>query len=115
MKNKASLLTLFAVVATELIGFGLIIPILPQLVTKFNVSSFMVGVLLASYSVAQFFAAPILGKLSDQYGRKPILILSKLGTCLSYILLAFSLFKLVFVIFNCPNHRRIYGWKYRNC
>lgn len=81
---------LFLIVATELIGFGLIIPILPQLALKFEVSSFAIGFLMAAYSLAQFFAAPLLGILSDKIGRKPVLLLSKFGTVMSYLLLAAS-------------------------
>lgn len=87
---KKPLLTLFLVVATELIGFGLIIPILPQLASQFAVKPIYIGFLMASYSLAQFIAAPILGGLSDKYGRKPILIMSKIGSCVGYIMLAFS-------------------------
>tara|TARA_A100001015_G_scaffold319074_1_gene440877 strand:+ start:871 stop:2001 length:1131 start_codon:yes stop_codon:yes gene_type:complete len=79
---------IFLLVATELIGFGLIIPILPQISKQFTSSGFLLGVLLSSYSFAQFFAAPFLGQLSDKYGRKPILIFSKIGTIISYIILA---------------------------
>jgi len=86
--NKKDLVTIFILVATELIGFGLIIPILPQISKQFSSSGLWIGCLLSSYSFAQFIAAPILGQLSDHYGRKPILILSKLGTIASYILLA---------------------------
>ncbi len=89
---------LFLVVATELIGFGLIIPILPQLASKFNVPSIWLGVLLASYSLAQFIAAPILGALSDVYGRKPVLIASKLGSCVAYGILAVSQSYTLFLI-----------------
>ena len=87
---RRSLFVLFLVVATELIGFGLIIPVLPQLAAKFNADHVMLGVLMASFSFAQFFSAPILGHLSDKYGRKPVLVLSKLGTVVAYIVLAFS-------------------------
>jgi DHA1 family tetracycline resistance protein-like MFS transporter len=87
---KKSLFILFIVVATELIGFGLIIPVLPQLATQFNVSSFYLGILMAAYSAAQFVAAPFLGALSDRYGRRPILLLSKLGTIFGYGVLAVS-------------------------
>ena len=88
--DKKALLTIFAVVATELIGFGLIIPVLPLIATKFQTSGLLLGFLMASYSIAQFIAAPILGKLSDKYGRKNILIISKFGTVISYIILAFA-------------------------
>ena len=88
--QKRAFLTLFLVVATELIGFGLIIPILPQLAAQFESSGLLLGFLMASYSIAQFISAPILGKLSDRYGRKPVLMFSKLGTVLAYIILAFA-------------------------
>ena len=80
----------FLLVATELIGFGLIIPILPQISQHYTNSGLLIGILLASYSFAQFFAAPFLGKLSDKIGRKPILILSKIGTIISYLILAYA-------------------------
>jgi len=87
---KKSLWILFAVVATELIGFGLIIPILPQIAQRFQSNGILLGILLATYSLAQLLASPILGSLSDRYGRKPILVLSKFGSVVSYIILAFS-------------------------
>lgn len=94
MKSKSNknlgkkYLIIFAVVASELIGFGLFIPILPQLALQFKVSGFWMGLFVSTYSLCQFIAAPLLGSISDRYGRKPILILSKLGTFLSYLLLA---------------------------
>lgn len=88
--SKRTFITLFLVVATELIGFGLIIPILPQLGLRLQVNHVWLGVLMAAYSAAQFIAAPILGSLSDRYGRKPILLLSKFGTLIGYGVLAVS-------------------------
>ena len=70
VSKKRSYLILFIIVATELIGFGLIIPILPQISQNYTSSGPLLGLLLASYSIAQFFAAPMLGQLSDKYGRK---------------------------------------------
>jgi MFS transporter, DHA1 family, tetracycline resistance protein len=90
VQNKRPYIIIFLLVATELIGFGLIIPILPQIANKFTSSGFLLGFLLSSYSLAQFVAAPYLGHLSDRVGRKPVLIASKIGTILSYILLANS-------------------------
>ena len=87
---KHSFFIVFLIVSTELIGFGLIIPVLPQLASQFEIDYFFIGLLMASYSIAQFISAPILGHLSDKFGRKPILILSKLGSVISYIILAFS-------------------------
>lgn len=88
--SKRALGILFLVVATELIGFGIIIPVLPQLAFKFESSPLLIGILMASYSFAQFIASPLLGSLSDKYGRRPILILSKLGTVIAYGILAAS-------------------------
>jgi MFS transporter, DHA1 family, tetracycline resistance protein len=87
MKNYP-LLTLFFVVATELVGFGLVIPILPQVALEFGSKGISLGLLLGAYSIAQFFAAPLLGTLSDRFGRKPVLMVSQVGTVLSYVLLA---------------------------
>lgn len=88
--KKKAFFILFLIVATELIGFGLIIPILPQIAIQFQVPTYMIGFLLAAYSMAQFVAAPILGGLSDRFGRKRIFIISKIGTCIAYIILAFA-------------------------
>ncbi|MGA0241852.1 MAG: MFS transporter [Candidatus Marinamargulisbacteria bacterium] len=90
MPSKKNYLIVFLLIATELIGFGLIIPILPQISERYATSGFWLGVLLSSYSLAQFLAAPLLGKWSDNIGRKPVLILSKVGTIASYILLAYA-------------------------
>lgn len=87
---KKPFLIIFLIVATELIGFGLIIPVLPQISLRFETNMLLLGILMSAYSFAQFFAAPILGQLSDRFGRKKILVLSKFGTCISYIILAYS-------------------------
>ena len=77
---RKNLMVLFLVVATELIGFGLIVPVLPLLAKQFETNAVMIGILMSSYSFAQFISSPILGSLSDYYGRKNILILSKIGS-----------------------------------
>jgi DHA1 family tetracycline resistance protein-like MFS transporter len=82
------LLTIFLIVFVNLLGFGIIIPLLPFYGTRLGASPFTVGLLFASYSVAQLFAAPVLGDLSDRYGRRPILIFSLLGTVVSFAMLA---------------------------
>ena len=87
-KLRKGYFAVFAVVATELIGFGLFIPVFPQLALDFKVSGFWMGLLVSSFSICQFIATPILGALSDRWGRKPLLVFSKIGTCLSYLFLA---------------------------
>nr|WP_255359208.1 MFS transporter [Haladaptatus sp. R4] len=77
--NKA-LATVFAIVFVDLLGFGILIPIIPLYAEHFGANEFVVGLLLASYSLMQFLFAPVLGRLSDERGRRPILLLSLFGS-----------------------------------
>ena len=81
MKNKR-LLNIFLVVFIDLLGFGLILPLLPYYAGAYGASSFVVGLLTAAYALAQFVGAPFLGRLSDRYGRRPVLMISIAGTAL---------------------------------
>lgn len=82
--------TLFLIVFVDLVGFGLIIPLLPFYGEHFQASPATVGLLMAVYSFAQFLAAPLWGRLSDRIGRKPVLACSLAGATLSYLWLAFA-------------------------
>jgi MFS transporter, DHA1 family, tetracycline resistance protein len=96
MKNKKySIVTIFFTVFLDLLGLGIIIPILPALVLdpiggilpitySFSARTLLYGFLIASYPLAQFFGAPILGVLADSKGRKKLLILSLMGTVVGY-------------------------------
>ncbi|MDP3941646.1 MAG: MFS transporter [bacterium] len=86
--NK-KLLTLLLVVFIDLIGFGIVIPILPLLVTQIGGGTILVGAIIASFSLFQFLFGPILGRLSDKYGRRPVLILSSLLNSVSYFFIFF--------------------------
>jgi MFS transporter, DHA1 family, tetracycline resistance protein len=87
-KGRGSpLIPLFLIVFINLVGFGIIIPLLPLYAESFDASPTAIGVLLASYSLAQMVATPYLGALSDRYGRRPILLFSQLGTLVSFIML----------------------------
>ncbi len=86
----APLIPLFLIVFINLVGFGIIIPVLPLYAESFSASATTIGLLLASYSLAQMLATPYLGALSDRYGRRPILILSQLGTFISFMMLGFA-------------------------
>lgn len=88
--NKKALFTIFVIILTDIIGFGIIIPLLPTISENLGIKGMALGLLTASYALAQFISSPILGNLSDKYGRKPILVISKAGTVLAYIMLAFS-------------------------
>jgi DHA1 family tetracycline resistance protein-like MFS transporter len=90
--KRSPLVVIFVTVFIDLIGFGIVIPVLPYYVegTKFNASPSMVGLLFASYSVMQLLFTPILGRLSDKHGRRPVLFLSLLGTSLGFFVLGFA-------------------------
>ena len=86
--NKKALITIFIIILTDIMGYGIVIPLLPQIANEFKMNGLMLGVLMAVFPLAQFFAAPMLGAWSDRVGRKPILVISKAGTILSYLLFA---------------------------
>jgi DHA1 family tetracycline resistance protein-like MFS transporter len=89
MKNSR-MLTVFVIVFVDLLGFSLILPLLPYYADAFGASPLLVGLLTASYAAAQLFGAPVLGRLSDRYGRRPILLVSISGTFLGFLLLGFA-------------------------
>jgi MFS transporter, DHA1 family, tetracycline resistance protein len=81
---------LLLIVFIDLVGFGIVIPLLPYYALKFSASPLEVTSLMACYSFAQFFASPIWGRLSDRLGRKPILLVSLTCSVLSYLWLGFA-------------------------
>jgi len=76
--------------AVLMIGFGIVLPLLPLYADGFGSGGAAIGLLVTSYAVAQFFMAPIWGRLSDRHGRKPILILGLIGSAFAYIVFAYS-------------------------
>lgn len=90
--KRSPLLVIFITVFIDLVGFGIVIPVLPFYAegTKFGATPSQVGLLFASYSVMQLIFAPILGRLSDKYGRRPVLLASLLGTALGFLVLGFA-------------------------
>jgi MFS transporter, DHA1 family, tetracycline resistance protein len=88
--DKKQLLTIFVVVFIDLLGFSLILPLLPYYANTFGANDLVIGFLVASYAAAQLVGAPILGRLSDRYGRRPILLLSIFGTWISLIMLGLA-------------------------
>ncbi len=85
--SNRSLWILFSVVAIDLVGFGIVVPILPFYAQQYGASGTILGFLLTSYSAMQFLCSPLWGRLSDRIGRKPVLILTMGGVCLSLVLL----------------------------
>ncbi len=90
--KRSPLFVIFITVFIDLIGFGIVIPVLPFYVegTKFNATPRAVGFLIASYSLMQLIFTPVLGRLSDKYGRRPVLFMSLLGTSLGFLILGFA-------------------------
>lgn len=88
--KKASLPLLFSVVFMDMVGFGFVIPLIPDYIKKFGGSPALVGLLMAVYALGQFIAAPIVGRLSDRFGRKPLFLFSIGGTFLSLLILGFA-------------------------
>src|SRR5882672_4010029 len=84
---KGALRIIFFIVFMDLLGFGVIIPLMPIYARQFNASPLEVTLLFAIYSACQFIASPILGAASDRFGRRPVLILSQIGSALGYLLL----------------------------
>lgn len=84
------MMTIFLVVFIDLLGFGIILPLLPYIAEKYAATPVMIGLLSGVYSLFQFVAGPILGRLSDRYGRKKLLIISQLGSMAGYVLLAIA-------------------------
>jgi MFS transporter, DHA1 family, tetracycline resistance protein len=85
---KKALYTLMLINFVDLMGFGLVILLLPFYAERFDASVFQVAALLSVYSACQFVAAPILGTLSDRIGRRPVLMFSQWGSVVGYIVLA---------------------------
>ena len=94
-KKPAALGFIFVTLLVDVIGLAIIIPVLPRLIEKLingNISeaSRVAGLLLVAYAVMQFLFAPLIGNLSDKYGRRPVLLFSLLGLGVDYILMAFA-------------------------
>lgn len=93
--RKAGVNFIFVTLLIDVMGWGLIIPVMPHLISELkgipvNEASSYGGLLISVYAIAQFVFAPVVGNLSDQYGRRPVLLSSLLGFAIDYIVLAFA-------------------------
>src|SRR5437660_8979206 len=90
--KRSPLLVIFITVFIDLVGFGIVIPVLPYYAegTRFGATPSQVGLLFASYSVMQLIFSPVLGRLSDKYGRRPVLLFSLLGTAAGVLVLGMA-------------------------
>jgi len=84
------LVIIFITVFIDLLGFGIIIPLLPFYAESFGANAFTIGLLGTSFSLMQFAFSPVWGRWSDKIGRKPIILIGLLGSCLSYVTLALA-------------------------
>ncbi len=85
-----ALLPVFVIVLVDLLGLTIIVPLLPLYAASFGASPFVIGLLGAAYPVMQVIGAPLLGRLSDQVGRKPVLMVSQLGTLIGFVLMGLA-------------------------
>ena len=90
MKRKPSLLVVFLTVFIDLIGFGIVVPLVPIYSRHYGAPGWLIGAIIASFSAMQFVFSPVWGRLSDHHGRRPILLISTAGAALSYVLFAFG-------------------------
>jgi len=86
--RKPSVLVIFLTVFIDLVGFGIVVPLIPIYSRDFGARGITIGIIIASFSAMQFIFAPIWGRLSDRHGRRPMLLLSTAGAAASYVLFA---------------------------
>jgi multidrug resistance protein len=88
--NQKQIMVLFLSVFIDIVGFGLILPLLPLLATSMGATALMFGLLVASFSLMQFIFAPLWGKLSDRVGRRPVILIGIGGASLSFVVFGLS-------------------------
>lgn len=89
-RDRSPLVIIFLVVFVDLVGFGIVIPILPYYAKAYGASATALGFLMTTYSAMQFFFAPVWGRLSDRHGRRPVLVTTILGQAASMLVLGFA-------------------------
>jgi MFS transporter, DHA1 family, tetracycline resistance protein len=90
MKSRSPLLAIFLIVLVDILGFTIVIPLLPFYALHFGATPLIATTLVSVYAVCSLISTPIIGRLSDQYGRKPLLMYSQAGTCAGFLVLALS-------------------------
>jgi MFS family permease len=88
--QRSALLPIFLIVLVDVLGFTIVIPLLGLYAERFGASPLVATTLVSVYAVCSLISTPIIGRLSDQYGRKPLLMISQAGTCLGFVMLGFS-------------------------
>lgn len=89
-KSRSPLVIIFITIFIDLVGFGIVIPVLPLYAERYGASETTIGVLVATYSAMQFIFAPLLGKVSDRVGRRPVLLVSLIGTSVGFLIMGLA-------------------------
>jgi MFS family permease len=89
-ESSLALVPTFIVVAVDATGMGIILPLLPFYSQRLGATPFLIGALISVYAVCQLVAGPVVGMLSDRYGRRKVLVVSQIGTCVGFVLLAMA-------------------------
>ena len=84
--SRSALIVLFLTVFIDLLGFGIVIPFLPLYAAQMHVGAFGIGLVVAIYSLMQFVCAPVLGRISDHVGRRPVIMMGLLGSAVGYVI-----------------------------
>jgi MFS transporter, DHA1 family, tetracycline resistance protein len=90
VSQRSALFPIFLIVLVDVLGFTIVIPLLGLYAERFDASPFVATTLVSVYAVCSLISTPIIGKLSDQYGRKRLLMISQAGTCTGFVMLGFS-------------------------
>jgi MFS family permease len=89
-RQRSPLLPIFLIVLVDVLGFTIVIPLLPYYAEHFGASPLVATTLVSVYAVCSLISTPIIGNLSDRYGRRPLLLISQAGTCAGFLVLAYS-------------------------
>src|SRR5438132_889859 len=88
--KKSPLLSIFLIVLVDVLGLTIILPLLPFYAESLGATPRIVGLLVSAYAICQLMAGPPLGHLSDRIGRRPVLLVSQMGTCIGFLILAYA-------------------------
>src|SRR6266480_2994437 len=89
-RRGSPLLPIFLIVMVDVLGLTILLPLLPFYAEHFGASPTVVGLLVSTYAICQLVAGPVLGQISDRVGRKPVLLVSQIGTFVGFLVLAFA-------------------------
>src|SRR3954447_10134154 len=90
MRQRSPLLSIFLIVLVDVLGFTIVIPLLALYAEKFGASPLVATTIVSCYAVCSLISTPVIGRLSDQFGRKRLLLVSQAGTCLGFVMLGLS-------------------------